>query len=242
MHDFDYSVFYGRYHDDTEAHAEKMAAGVRAMLEAHAPTDRSAQIVDIGCGYGFALRALTRMGYQNLLGLETSAQQAARCQAAGFPVVVVGDSMAWLNQNRGRFAFALVLDVLEHIPVASQIQFASAIRMALKPEGRALLTVPNANALLSSRWRYNDHTHHCSFTEHSLFFVLKNAGFENVVMVSPKGIGRFPRRIWRRAAWTAAKRWVVRWCWMQAHKAEIPWENLDDLSFELNLTAVATNP
>jgi SAM-dependent methyltransferase len=242
MNDVDYSIYYSRFHDDTEEHAEKMAAWIKSMLEPNLPAERISPVLDIGCGYGFALRALRHLGFKQVKGLEISPQQAERCRKAGFEVAVTDDTIHWLKENAGQFAFVVLLDVLEHIPVEDQIQFARAIFEVLKPEGKVFLTVPNANAILSARYRYNDYTHRCSFTEHSLYFVLRNAGFKTIEIENEKGIGRFPRRLWRRSAWPAARKWIIRWCWLQVHKAELPWERLDQISFELNLKAVATKP
>ncbi|MCW5556355.1 MAG: class I SAM-dependent methyltransferase [Verrucomicrobiae bacterium] len=240
MSEYDYSIYYSRFHDDTEAHAGQMAAWLKELIRPHVPADRSVSIVDVGCGYGFALRALRDLGFNKLIGLEVSPEQAERSRKAGFEVAVTEDTIEWLKRYPGEFSFVLLLDVLEHVPVPVQIEFLRAIHGALAPGGKVLLTVPNANAILSARWRYNDFTHHSSFTEHSLYFVLKNAGFESVWMDSSKGVGRFPRRLWRRSAWASARKWLVRWCWHQIFKVEIPWEKLDDISFELNLKGVAT--
>jgi SAM-dependent methyltransferase len=240
MADFDYSIYYRRFHDDTEEHAEEAAGWIRPMLELHVPNDRSVPVIDIGCGYGFALRALRHLGFQNLMGIETSAEQAVRCRQAGFEIVVTEDTIEWLKQNPGRFVVAILLDVLEHVPVALQIKLLRAVRGSLRPGGKVILTVPNANSILFGRWRYNDYTHYSSFTEHSLYFVLKNAGFDTIWLDSSKGVGRFPRRLWRRSAWPVARKWLVRWCWLQVFKAEVPYERIDDISFELNLQAVAT--
>jgi SAM-dependent methyltransferase len=239
MNQPDYSIYYRRYHDESENHAEKMARMMGSLMRAHLPTDRSVPIIDVGCGFGFALRAMRNFGHTNLLGLEMSPEQAQRSRNAGFEVVVTDDTIAWLKAHRGQFAFVSLLDVLEHVPTDLQIELARAIHEALQPGGKLFLTVPNANALLATRWRYNDHTHHCSFTEYSLYFVLKNAGFEEIKIDASKGLGRFPKRIWQRHARQSLRQWIVRWCWLQVFKAEIPWEKLDDISFELNLSAVA---
>jgi 2-polyprenyl-3-methyl-5-hydroxy-6-metoxy-1,4-benzoquinol methylase len=240
MSNFDYSIYYGRFHDDSEAHAEQMASWLRGVLDADVPADRTLPVLDIGCGYGFALRALRNLGFTQLQGLEISAEQAERCRKAGFAVVVTENTIEWLKQHPGQFAFIVLLDVLEHVPIQFQIDLMRAVYAALAPGGKVVLTVPNANAILFGRWRYNDYTHFSSFTEHSLYFVLKNAGFENIWMDTSKGIGRFPHRLWRRSNWPGVRKWLVRWCWLQVFKAEIPWEKLDDISFELNLKGVAT--
>jgi SAM-dependent methyltransferase len=239
---YDYSIYYSHYHDDSEAHAEAMAASLVELLKNDVPADRSAKILDVGCGYGFALRALRSLGFSALEGLESSPQQSERCRAAGFPVEVAEDSVAWLGAHAGKFDCVLLLDVIEHVPVALQIDFVRAIHQCLAPGGRLIVTTPNANAILAARWRYNDHTHHSSFTERSLHFVLKNAAFDPISIDASKGIGRFPRRLWRRSAWPMARKWIVRWCWLQVFKAEVPWEDIGQISFELNLKAVAHKP
>jgi 2-polyprenyl-3-methyl-5-hydroxy-6-metoxy-1,4-benzoquinol methylase len=238
----DYSIYYSIYHDDSEAHAHAMALAVTELLRDDLPADRSARILDLGCGYGFALRALRSLGFSALQGMESSQQQAERARAAGFTVDVADDSAAWLRTREARFDCVLLLDVLEHVPVAAQIDLLRAIHLALAPGGRLIVTTPNANAILAARWRYNDHTHHASFTEHSLYYVLRNALFDPITIDAGKGIGRFPRRLWRRSSWPMARRWIVRWCWLQVFKAEVPWEDIDKISFELNLKAVAGKP
>lgn len=239
MTDYDYSVYYSRFHDESEAHAERMRRVFVDTLETHLPDDRAAAILDIGCGYGFALRAARSLGYTNLLGLEASAQQADRARSAGFQVESSADSIEWLSARQDKFDCILLLDVIEHIPRARQIEFLRAVHRALRAGGRLVLTTPNANAILAARWLYNDYTHHSSFTEHSLDFVLRNAAFDRIWLDASKGIGRFPRRIWRRSAWPAIRKWIVRWCWLQVFKAEVPWERIDEICFELNLKAVA---
>jgi SAM-dependent methyltransferase len=240
MNIFDYSLHYRRWHNETEEHAAQMAILLVQQIKPHLHLPTSARILDVGCGFGFALGALRQLGYQNTVGLELSSEQAAVCRAAGHNVEVTQDSVEWLNKHLAEFDFIILFDVLEHLPVGIQIDFLRAIHGALRSGGQLLLTVPNANAILSARWRYIDYTHYSSFTEHSLNFVLRNAGFENIWMDATKGIGRFPRRIWRRSSWPAIRKWVVRWCWLQVFKAEQSYENIDEISFELNITAVAT--
>lgn len=196
----DYSIYYSRFHDDSESHAKQMAEALVSILEPHAPDDRSTRVVDIGCGYGFALRALRKLGFNNLHGVEVSPDQARRSRQAGFEVSLVDDTVKWLNEQPGRFGFAVLLDVLEHVPVPVQIEFMQAVHRSLNASGKLVLTVPNANAILFGRWRYNDHTHYSSFTEHSLYYVLRNAGFESIQIDASKGIGRFPLRLWKRSS------------------------------------------
>jgi len=236
---YDYSIYYRRFHDDSEEHAEAMARHMSSIIAADLPDDRGCAVLDVGCGFGFALRALQSLGFRDIQGIERSPEQALVCESAGLPVKVCDDSTAWLMSHPSAFDCVLLLDVLEHVPRAQQIALLRAIHCSLRPGGRLIVTTPNANSILASRWLYNDYTHHSNFTEHSLHFVLANACFESIRLDNSKGIGRFPRRLWRKSSWASARKWIVRWCWLQVFKAEMPWENIDEISFELNLKAVA---
>ena len=238
----DYSIHYQRFHDDSEAHAIEMAEWLGVYLKGDLPEDRSSPALDVGCGFGFALRALRASGFSDVRGIEISEQQAAIARRGGFEVPVVSDTTEYLYGHRQEFGLILLLDVLEHFPVPAQIDLVRAIREALRPGGSLIVTVPNANSPLAARWRYIDFTHYCSFTEHSLFFVLRNAGFGKIRMDNSKGVGSLPRRWWRRDQRNALRKWLVRYAWSQVFKAELhPSEKLDDISFELNLKAVAIN-
>ena len=248
MNDYDYSIYYRLFHNESEAHAKECANYIESVISPFLPDKHDVQILDIGCGFGFALRAMRKLGFTNCTGLEMSHQQADVCREAGFNVAETQDTSDWLKNHPSTFGVVLLLDVLEHLPVTEQINLLRAINTALLPGGRIILTVPNANAILASRWRYNDFTHYSSFTEHSLFFVLRNAGFDKIQIESEKGlahIGIKPSdpKSWRNLLnminFRYLRRWFVRWCWLQVYKAELPGENLENISFELNLKAVA---
>ena len=66
MKGYDYSIQYARFHDDSEAHARDMERHLATVLGSRLPEDRSAAILDIGCGFGFALRTLRALGYHDL--------------------------------------------------------------------------------------------------------------------------------------------------------------------------------
>jgi 2-polyprenyl-3-methyl-5-hydroxy-6-metoxy-1,4-benzoquinol methylase len=239
MTSYDYSIYYERYHDNSPQHADRAAASHASWLAALLPANKDARIMDVGCGYGYALLAVRTLGYANISGLELSEQQAEKARLNGLTIDVTGDTAQTLRERPGAYDCVLLLDVLEHVPVAEQIDFLRACASSLKPDGRLILTVPNASAVLSPRWRYNDYTHHSSFTEHSLYFVLKNAGFAFVEVEADRGAKRFPLRFWRRSWKGSLRQWLVRFFWRQVFLSEVPHEDIRTISFELNLRALA---
>jgi SAM-dependent methyltransferase len=238
----DYSLHYKQFHDESDGHATRMADWLCTYLGPELPEDRTLPILDFGCGFGFALRALRKLGFQLVRGVEISEEQARVAKNAGFIVDVVDDSIAYLKGQKRSFGAILLLDVLEHVPASLQIELMRCAREALIPSGRVILTVPNASSPLAARWRYIDFTHHCSFTEHSLTFVLSNAGFDKIRIDNSKGIGRRPVGWWKRTQRNELRKWIVRYLWGQMYAAELPpGQSIEGISFELNLKAVAIN-
>jgi SAM-dependent methyltransferase len=238
----DYSIYYGFYHPNTPEHAASMRDYFVEVLKPWLDGETQGLALDVGCGFGFAMLALQKLGF-TAEGVELSPQQAARAQARGLNVTVADDPTSWLRSRPRRYSVVLLLDVLEHIPKEQQLATLEAIRECLVPGGRLIIQVPNASSILAPRWFMNDWTHVWSFTEHSLIFALLNAQFERITISNEKGLGRRPSlRLWRSAAWRGWRRYVVRWLWLQVYLAEMPQEGIDKISFELNLTGVAFRP
>lgn len=205
----DYSRYYRRYHDESDAHFHAERGSSAARLTPLLPTERSARILEIGCGMGFALAALRQLGYCDVEGIDADEGQVAAARRRDLPALHVAAEACgdFLATRSGRYDAVVCIDVLEHVPVGSQLEFLGGILTALRPGGRLICQVPNANAGVASRYRYHDWTHHCSFTEASLDFVLHNAGFHEVTVAEADAPQRprypfIPRR--------SVARWALR--------------------------------
>ena len=194
--EIDYTHHYRRWHDDSDAHFKDMADYFANKLKPFLPRERASRIFEIGCGMGFALGGLQILGYQNIEGIDADRGQVAAAHRRGLSVkyVPVSETAAFLATRADSYNVVLCIDVLEHIPLSDQLSFLAQLRNALEPGGRLICQVPNASSGIASRWRYGDWTHHCSFSETSLDFVLHNAGFTvNIIMeADPKNRPPFP--------------------------------------------------
>ena len=241
----DYGVYYRVWHDDTDEHAAKMAAWHAESLAGFVPQDRTARCLDIGCGMGFTLLALQSLGFHDISGIDVDRSQIEAATRRGLSVEQVTDTIEYLQQRPSTYDLVVMLDVLEHIPVAEQVATLRSIRRALRPEGRVVIQVPNATSPLAARWRYNDFTHTSSFTEHSLAFVLANAGFCNVSIPVPPD-PKFPWppvRFWRRSQWIHFRNrlriWFSRFLWRQICLAELGnGRGANSVPLSLNIIAV----
>lgn len=182
MEEIDYSIHYKKWHNDTIQHYECYTNYYKNSLKPVLPSNKNISLLDVGCGFGIALYSLNKMGYKNIIGIDSSKQQIEIAKNNNINAEYTDDTISWLNNHQEEFEVILALDVIEHIPIKEQIRFLKAINNSLKKGGMFISTVPNANSIFAARWRYIDWTHHCSFTEHSLEFILLNSGFKKVTI------------------------------------------------------------
>ncbi len=238
---WDYSKHFARIHPDEPGHINGLRLALRRWLAPHFPADKTAPMIDVGCGWGHALTTAREAGHTDIFGLDADAGQIARARAAGLPVEHVPDTEAWLMARPGKFACALLLDVLEHVPHERQRGFLQAIAASLRPGGRLVLTVPNAAAGLAPFWLYNDYTHHLAFTADSLVFLLENSGFAPPRVSAVEQLARPRFTFWlptrRSLSWWLRKKFQLRR--RLELMGELGWERGRRIPVTLNLLAVA---
>lgn len=236
----EYTQYYLKWHKNTASHRDFMLSYYRNLLGSLLPKDPDELIIDVGCGMGLALGFLKASGFKNIEGLDTDAGQIMLAREAGLPARLVEDTTKYLSEKKESARCVLLLDVLEHIPKAEQIPLLRGIFGVLKPQGRIIVTVPNANSSLGMRWRYNDWTHETSFTEHSLDFILIHAGFQKIT-VSPAEFVRRPS--WYFLPVSGGRHWWA-FCFFRLFRrlemmAELGPEQGRQVPLSLNLLAVA---
>jgi SAM-dependent methyltransferase len=103
------------------------------------------RILDCGCGMGFTLRVLAQLSDCRLFGVERNPHtvQRARRELADFGVRVARADATHLPFADETFDKVLMTEVLEHIP--EEQAALREIRRVLRPGGRYVLSVPNAN-------------------------------------------------------------------------------------------------
>ena len=240
----DYSAQYAKFNPDSPEHRHGLTLLHQRMLAPLLPADRGAAILDVGCGRGYALQDLRALGYTKLAGVEIDAGQAIFAQQQGLDVTLAARTEDFLAPRSAAYATVLLMDVLEHVPRASQPDFLRAVSRSLVPGGRLICSVPNAASAIASYWLHNDYTHHASFTADSLSFVLGQCGFARVQC---SAVEFFPRP--RYLFWLPSKRSVAWWlrCYHRAWRrtafiAELGWDAGRRVILTPNLLAVAETP
>ena len=153
----------------------------RKLVREYFPPDRGSRIVDLGCGYGRFVYALQLAGYSNVTGIDVSAEQIANAKALGVLGIAHGDIFDFLaHASPASFDVVISFDILEHFTKDESLDFVDAVHRILKPGGRWLIHVPNAESPFWGRVRYGDFSHEQAFTRLSLQQLLLSSGFISV--------------------------------------------------------------
>lgn len=179
----DYALHYVAFNDLSEANYARAAVWYRWLLaDVLRGLPPSARILDVGCGPGLLVESLLKSGFTAVTGIDTSESLVSEAKKRGLPVHHVSADYIDNSPSNDDTAYDVIflLDVLEHVSIPRQLSFLRGIRRRLRDQGRLVVSVPNANSSLASRWRYIDWTHTTAFTESSLRFVLGGAGFTAV--------------------------------------------------------------
>jgi cyclopropane fatty-acyl-phospholipid synthase-like methyltransferase len=195
--DIDYSTHYLKYHNFSDKHLNEQEKFYNRILGQHLlGLSKEAKILDFGCGIGLCVNALNKQGFINVEGVDISKEQILLGQAHHINIQHVRDSLKFLEDKKEFYDAIIALDVIEHFNIKDQLKYARAINTALKPDGKLICMVPNANSALSGRWRYIDWTHTSSFTETSLDFLLTNSRFDSVNIAEVEHVRIRPRHAW----------------------------------------------
>ena len=193
---------YARYASEFATDLSRGAPTYEANIVDRVVPDRSARILDAGCGQGQVLELLRERGYRNLSGVDVSGEQVALARGRGLAVErrEVGP---YLDGHAGEFDVILAVDLIEHFDKPDVLTLFDRFAAALAPGGQLIVRTPNAESPYGGRIRYGDFTHGTAFTQESIRQVAVACGFSRVtVHETPPAVHGTMSRL-RRVAWTA---------------------------------------
>ena len=190
------------------------ASPIRDLIRRHFPAEHDLVGVDLGCGYGAMLHFAHEAGYRGLRGVDQSQEQVDLAQELGVEGVSCGGLMETLaGMPDASQDLLLAFDVLEHMTRDELIPFVDEVERVLRPGGRWLLKVPNAESPLFGRVRYGDLTHELAFTRESVSALLRASGFSEVESFEwgprPDNLRGFARWLVWQGIRTALRVWLA---------------------------------
>ncbi len=143
------------------------------------PDDRSAPILDLGCGEGRVLRFLSDQGYLNIHGVDRDPQALAQIgNHAGVTVECVEVGVQYLQQQQGKFKLIILKQMIYYVERSEIIAFMSALNGALTHDGSILVEFFNGSLLSSRLTELKDPFIRTAYTEHSMRRLFASTGFD----------------------------------------------------------------
>jgi SAM-dependent methyltransferase len=181
-------------------HNERWSLAAFQRVAQWLPSNRSAAVLDVGCGYGAMLATLKRVGFTNLTGVDRSESQVLAAKTSCVEARVIhGDLLEFLRHHKSAYELIICFDVIEHFDKTEILELLSLIHSALVPGGRLILQTPNAESPFMGSVAFGDFTHEWCFTPSSLGGLLLQSGFTGYEVrengPSPHGAVSFIRTI-----------------------------------------------
>jgi len=179
------------------------APTLRKVIRRYFPANRSARVLDLGCGHGALIHFVREAGYADVTGVDVSADQVEAARRLGIEGVRRGDLLDTLAMLPEASQDVVVsFDVIEHFTRNELVPFVDQVRRVLRPGGRWIIHTPNGDSPFVGAIRYGDLTHELAFTQSSLSQLLLSSGFSRAefyesgpVAASVKGAVRVV--VWR---------------------------------------------
>ncbi|MBV9180513.1 MAG: class I SAM-dependent methyltransferase [Acidobacteria bacterium] len=150
------------------------------------PTNRSARILDLGCGGGRFLCFLRSQGYSELTGVDADEKQLEALHKAIACRVARADVLDFLREDASRYDLICCHHLIEHFSYGGSEELLRRSYQALLPGGRLLVTTPNGGRPWAGFHMFGDLSHDHLYTSSSLKEVMEIAGFDDID-VRPEG-------------------------------------------------------
>ena len=158
---------------------------------------KDAKILEVGCGNGFMLKALSDRGYSNLYGIEPSSDAAAKADANIRDKITV-DFLKDGIYNNGYFNFIFFFQTLDHI--YEPVKFLNSCYNLLIPGGFILALNHNVKSLsamiLGEKSPIIDIEHTYLYSQETIDKLFSKCGFCPIEIFSPKNIVSIEYLLW----------------------------------------------
>lgn len=177
-------------------------AYIEHLIRKHFPSDRRAEILDLGCGHGAFLYFLGRAGYVKAHGVDTSPEQIAKAHELGIRTAHCKPGFEYIRGlPSDALDMVLLFDILEHLEPQELFDLLDQVNRVLRPGGSCLIHVPNGGGLFGMRIRYGDLTHVQAFTPNSARQMLSATGFSNIQSYEERPVAHGITSLIRRILW-----------------------------------------
>lgn len=179
---------------------------LQKLVRQHFPVNKDAAVMDVGCGHGALIHSARKLGYRNIFGVDGSVEQVAAAEQLGIEGVYEADVMETLRQTPSKSQDVVVaFDLIEHFTKQEVIPLVDEVHRVLKPDGRWIIHVPNAEGPFGGRSPYWDFTHEMAFTRTSINQLLRTSGFAQVGCFEDRPVPHGLKSLVRASLWAVIR-------------------------------------
>jgi 2-polyprenyl-3-methyl-5-hydroxy-6-metoxy-1,4-benzoquinol methylase len=117
--------------------------------------DDGDSILDIGCGQGKLVKALSERGFK-ALGVDLNQESVEAALSIGLPVVCM-DAVAAISKYKDEYNVFSMLDFVEHIPIDILIEILKEI--SSRPGAKVWIQTPNLESIMGIKFYFNVPSH-----------------------------------------------------------------------------------
>lgn len=230
------STHWKNMHSMSRGEYELYSKVSRKLFKYILPADKSAAILDIGCGVGHFLYFLQKEGYSNARGIDRSAQQLGAAKKMGIKNLEEADIFDYLSKHPNTFDFAAANDIIEHLHKEEAMRLLDLIYLSLRPSGKVIVSTFNAASLFGADIVYIDFTHEIGFTPESISQVLSVCGFGDIAVYGEGPVIRDIRSTIRAFLWAIVKKLIKVYLLIERGTGRGYWKRIE--IFESRMFAV----
>lgn len=191
---------------------DSWASATASYIRGWLPEDRSAAILDLGCGAGYFLKMMSDRGYTNLTGVDLSLGQINMAKkACPQAKIVLGDCQSVLREATSSYDLITGFDFIEHLGKSELLELLHSVYKSLRPGGRVIFQVPNPDSPFGMTVLYGDFTHELTLSPQGLHSLL---GFAGLTDYEPRECGPYPHGFYssiRYLLWKALRFCISSW-------------------------------
>lgn len=146
---------------------------------------RGLRILDVGSSFGWFENFAAKNGVKKIIGIEPDEQLFYKAQKEVPAAIFKKGSALKIPEKNASFDKVVMFDVIEHLPVGTELQALKEIHRVLKPDGLFILST-DYDTLLSKMFDPAWYFGHRHYNEEKLKKLFKKAGFD-ITQVEKRG-------------------------------------------------------
>jgi len=149
----------------------------------HLPQNKEARILVISCGPGYFVDLLTKAGYINVTGIDSSNKKVHHAQEKGLNCHVAR-AFEYLQRQKDKFDAIFCEQEINHLTKDEIVAFFALCHQCLANGGTFIVhSLNGANPVTGAEALAQNFNHYNTFTEYSLRQVLAYTGFEDIKVI-----------------------------------------------------------